>query len=106
MTIFYDASFMHKQRFRREHKFEGVFEPYGTDTSVAVWKEGGGGRRGENLYRIWINIGFGYVYYRYNNLMYFLNVAEGYWNNPDLSNIPLFGEDVRVYWWFRPIRGF
>ena len=50
---------------------------------------------GENAYRVWIKIGFGYVYSRYNTLMHFLNVVEGYWNNPDLSNVVLFRKDMR-----------
>ena len=28
--------------------------------------------------------------------MHFLSVAENYWNNPDLSNIQVFGKDIRT----------
>ena len=31
-----------------------------------------------------------------NTLMHFLNVVQSYWRNPDLSNIALFGKDIRA----------
>lgn len=47
-------------------------------------------------YRASVKIGYGYSYSKYNTLMHFLNVAESYWNNPDLSNIQVFGKDIRA----------
>lgn len=35
-------------------------------------------------------------YSKYNTLCHFLNVVECYWKNPDLSNIQVFGKDIRV----------
>jgi hypothetical protein len=31
-----------------------------------------------------------------NTLMHFVNVIQSYWKNPDLSNISLFGKDIRA----------
>jgi hypothetical protein len=46
--------------------------------------------------RVNIKIGLGYTYSKYNTLMHFLNVADCYWRNPDLSNIQVFGKDIRA----------
>ena len=45
---------------------------------------------------MWIKIGHGYTYSKYNTLMHFLNVLESYWCNPDLNNIQVFGKDIRT----------
>ena len=42
-----------------------------------------------------IPIGTGYTYTKYNTLLHFLNVTEGYWHNPDLNGVQLFGKDAR-----------
>eukprot|EP00980_Cylindrotheca_fusiformis_P003810 scaffold839_cov138-Cylindrotheca_fusiformis.AAC.5 len=47
-------------------------------------------------YKVNIKIGLGYTYSKYNTLFHFLNVVQEYWNNPDLSNIQVFGKDTRV----------
>ena len=36
------------------------------------------------------------TYSKYNTLMHFINVVECYWKNSDLSNIQVFGKDIRV----------
>lgn len=47
-------------------------------------------------YKVNLKIGLGYTYSKYNTLFHFLNVIQEYWNNPDLSNIQVFGKDTRV----------
>lgn len=47
-------------------------------------------------YKVNLKIGLGYTYSKYNTLFHFLNVVQEYWNNPDLSNIQVFGKDTRV----------
>ena len=46
----------------------------------------------EQKYSIAIKIGHGFTYSKYNTLMHFLNVAQCYWQNPDLNSI-----QARVY---------
>ena len=55
-----------------------------------------GGEDLEQKYLVSITIGTGYTYTKYNTLLHFLNVAEGYWHNPDLNGVHLFGKDVRA----------
>jgi hypothetical protein len=55
-----------------------------------------GGQELGQTYKVSIPIGFGFTYSKYNTLMHFLSVAENYWNNPDLSNIQVFGKDIRT----------
>ena len=35
-------------------------------------------------------------YSKYNTLFHFLNLVQEYWHNPDLSNIQVFGKDIRA----------
>ena len=46
-------------------------------------------------YKVHVKIGHGHTYSKYNTLMHFLNTVECYWRNPDLSNIQIFGKDIR-----------
>jgi len=47
-------------------------------------------------YKVHAKIGHGFTYSKYNTLMHFLGVVQNYWRNPDLSNISVFGKDIRA----------
>lgn len=55
-----------------------------------------GGQEEGQSYRVSIMIGIGYTYTKYNTLMHFLGVVDSYWHNSDLSNIQVFGKDIRT----------
>lgn len=96
-TVFYAYDLMKAFMYRQSYEFEkecinqmarSHFKKY-----IRVMD---GGQDARQKYRVAINIGLGYTYSKYNTLMHFLNIAESYWNNPDLSNIQVFGKDIRA----------
>jgi hypothetical protein len=95
-TVFYSAEFMRRQQFRLENEFEKECLNQMARTNLSKYAQTvDGALEASNKYQVCVKIGFGYTYSKYNTLMHFLNVVQSYWKNPDLSNISLFGKDIR-----------
>ena len=95
-TVFYSAEFMRRQQFRLENEFEKECLNQMARTNLSKYANTvDGALEASNKYRVCVKIGSGYTYSKYNTLMHFLNVVQSYWKNPDLSNISLFGKDIR-----------
>eukprot|EP00536_Pseudo-nitzschia_multiseries_P000059 jgi/Psemu1/321429/estExt_fgenesh1_pg.C_20043 len=96
-TVFYDTAFMRRQQFRMEYEFEKECLNQMARTSLSKYgQKVEGDVECSNKYKVYVKIGFGHTYSKYNTLMHFLNVVQSYWRNPDLSNIALFGKDIRA----------
>lgn len=96
-TVFYSSELMRMQSNRMEHDFQK--ECINQMARSNLRKYLGRFEDGQDMnqkYKVNIKIGQGHTYSKYNTLMHFLNVAECYWKNPDLSNIQVFGKDIRV----------
>mmetsp|Transcript_16564 Transcript_16564/g.40507 ORF Transcript_16564/g.40507 Transcript_16564/m.40507 type:complete len:2315 (+) Transcript_16564:297-7241(+) len=96
-TVFYTADLARTQANRQSFEFEkecinqmarSNYRRYirRVDTGCSI----------NQKYKVNLKIGMGFTYSKYNTLFHFLNVAQEYWNNPDLSNIQVFGKDTRV----------
>jgi hypothetical protein len=96
-TVFYTTDLMRQQANRQSFEFEKECINQMARSNYRKYM-----RRVETptsstqKYKIHLKIGMGYTYSKYNTLFHFLNVAQEYWQNPDLSNIQVFGKDVRV----------
>eukprot|EP00928_Gymnodinium_smaydae_P100356 TRINITY_DN9823_c2_g4_i1.p1 TRINITY_DN9823_c2_g4~~TRINITY_DN9823_c2_g4_i1.p1 ORF type:complete len:2328 (+),score=476.05 TRINITY_DN9823_c2_g4_i1:208-6984(+) len=96
-TAFYDATMMSRQAWRMEYEFEK--ECINQMARSTLKQHLGTFNGSQNLlqtYAVSIKIGHGFTYSKYNTLMHFLNVAECYWQNPDLNSIQVFGKDIRT----------
>jgi len=95
-TVFYSTDLMRMQANRQEHDFaKECINQMARSTLRKYCSRFEGGQDTHQRYKLNIKIGHGYTYSKYNTLMHFLNVAECYWRNPDLSNIQVFGKDIR-----------
>jgi len=95
-TVFYDTEFMRRQQFKLENEFEKECLNQMARTNLSKYSQTiDGDLESSNKYKVSVKIGFGYTFSKYNTLMHFLNVLQSYWRNPDLSNISLFGKDIR-----------
>ena len=95
-TVFYETEFMQRQQFRLENEFEKECLNQMARTNLSKYTQKiDSTLQATNKYRVCVKIGFGYTYSKYNTLMHLLNVLENYWQNPDLSNVSLFGKDIR-----------
>ncbi len=96
-TVFYTTDLMRQQAHRQEFEFEKECINQMARSSVRRYLTKFNERTDLNqATRINIKIGSGYTYSKYNTLMHFLNVVECYWLNPDLSNVQVFGKDIRA----------
>lgn len=96
-TVFYDTEFMRRQQFRMEYEFEKECLNQMARASLSKYgQKVDGTLEASNKYKVCVKIGFGHTYSKYNTLMHFINVMQSYWRNPDLSNITLFGKDIRA----------
>jgi len=95
-TVFYSSELMRTQAHRQSYEFEKeCINQMARSTLRKYSCRFEGGQDQTQKYKICMNIGRGHTYSKYNTLMHFLNVAECYWMNPDLSNIQVFGKDIR-----------
>jgi len=96
-TVFYQFDLMRAQRNRQSYEFEKeCINQMARSNTQPYMHCFDGGQDDKQTYKVSIAIGLGFTYSKYNTLMHFLSVAENYWNNPDLSNIQVFGKDIRV----------
>jgi len=96
-TVFYDIQFMRSQHHRMSYEFEKeAINGMSQRTLGAYTRAFDKDYIMTNKYEVNIAIGRGYTYIKYNTLMHFLNVVQEYWRNPDLSNIHVFGKDIRT----------
>lgn len=96
-TVFYTTDLMRQMQHRQEYDFEKECINQMARTTMRQYS----GQYDAQLdmsqkYHVHAKIGHGYTYSKYNTLMHFLNVAQSYWRNPDLSNISIFGKDIRT----------
>lgn len=96
-TVFYTCDLMRQQANRQSFEFEKecINQMARSNYRKYIRCFDGGLSMGLK-YKVNFKIGFGYTYSKYNTLLHFLNVTQEYWNNPDLSNIQVFGKDTRV----------
>ena len=95
-TVFYTTDLASQQANRRSHEFEKECINQMARTNLRKYTRRLTQQDKAQKYKISLRIGQGYTYSKYNTMMHFLNVVESYWRNPDLSNIQLFGKDIRV----------
>lgn len=96
-TVFYDTSFIAQTMTRPSYEFEKeCINQMARSTLRKHKKRVEGDMSAKQTYKVSIRIGYGYTYSKYNTLMHFLNVVSSYWQNPDLSNIQVFGKDIRT----------
>mmetsp|Transcript_31959 Transcript_31959/g.48617 ORF Transcript_31959/g.48617 Transcript_31959/m.48617 type:complete len:1929 (-) Transcript_31959:223-6009(-) len=96
-TVFYSHDLMRIQANRQSFEFEKECINQMARSNLRRYSrrfEGDQSITGK--YQVNIKIGFGYTYNKYNTLFHFLNVVKAYWNNPDISNVQVFGKDIRV----------
>jgi len=95
-TVFYTTELAAQQSNRRSHEFEKECINQMARSNLNKYKRRLPEQDKSVKYKISIRIGQGFTYSKYNTLMHFLNVVEQYWRNPDLSNVMIFGKDIRV----------
>lgn len=96
-TVFYLYDLMRSQAHRQSYEFEKeCINQMARSNNHSYMRRLEGGQDAGQSYKVSIPIGFGFTYSKYQTLMHFLSVAENYWNNTDLSNIQVFGKDIRV----------
>jgi hypothetical protein len=96
-TVFYRSDLAQSQMHRMEYEFEKESVNQMARSTLRKYSGMFGGSQDIlQKYKVNIKIGMGYTYSKYNTLMHFLNVMQSYWRNPDLSNISIFGKDVRT----------
>jgi hypothetical protein len=85
------------RRYRMEHEFEKecINQMARSTSRKYLSRLEGDLTLGQN-YTVFIAIGMGFTYSKYNTLMHFLNVMENYWQNPDLNSVQVFGKDIRA----------
>jgi hypothetical protein len=96
-TVFYSTDLMKVQRNRQSYEFEK--ECINQMARSNLHKTQSRFPTDQDLspkYKVVIPIGYGFTYTKYNTFLHFLNVVQDYWNNPDLSNIQVFGKDIRA----------
>lgn len=87
-TSFYLTEMMSRQAHRMEFEFEKeCINEMARSTLRKHLSTFTGSQDMAQSYRISVKIGHGFTYSKYNTLMHFLNVAECYWQNPDLNSI-------------------
>jgi len=95
-TVFYLADLAARISNKRSHEFEKECINQMARSNLRKYNRIFVPQDKSQKYSISVRIGQGYTYSKYNTMMHFLNVVECYWRNPDLSNIQLFGKDIRV----------
>ena len=96
-TVFYLTDMMSRQSGRMEFEFEKECINEMARYSLRKQRSTFDGQQVLSVgYKIDVRIGHGFTYSKYNTLMHFLNVAECYWQNPDLNNLQVFGKDIRA----------
>jgi hypothetical protein len=96
-TVFYSAELMGMQANKQSYDFEKECINQMARSQLRKYcRKFEGGQSASQKYKVSMKIGLGYTYSKYNTLMHFLNVAECYWNNPDLTNIQVLGKDIRA----------
>ena len=96
-TAFYSTEMMGRQAWRMEYEFEKeCINQMARSTLRQHLSTFTGGQDMKQSYSVTVKIGHGFTYSKYNTLMHFLNVAECYWQNPDLNSIQVFGKDIRA----------
>jgi hypothetical protein len=96
-TVFYSTEMMTRQQHRMEYEFEKECINQMARSSLRKYdRVFGGGQDMAQKYRIFLKIGLGFTYSKYNTLMHLLNVVEKYWQNPDLNSIHVLGKDIRA----------
>ena len=87
-TSFYLTEMMSRQAHRMEFEFEKeCINEMARSTLRKHLSTFTGSQDMAQSYKISVKIGHGFTYSKYNTLMHFLNVAECYWQNPDLNSI-------------------
>ena len=96
-TAWYSVEMMSKQSWRQEYEFEKeCINQMARSTLRSHQSTFGASQDLEQKYTIAIHVGQGHTYSKYNTLMHFLSLAEGYWHNPDLNATQVFGKDIRA----------
>ena len=96
-TVFYTKDLMSMQMHRQSYDFEKeCINQMARSTYRKYMRRFDDDPSYSQKYRVSIKIGYGYTYSKYNTLLHFINVMDCYWKNPDLSNIQVFGKDVRT----------
>lgn len=96
-SVFYTTELMAQQANRRSFEFEKECINQMARSNLRRYNRRFlDGPEAAPKYRVHIKIGSGFTFSKYNTLMHFLNVVEQYWYNPDLSNIQMFGKDIRA----------
>lgn len=96
-TVFYTTELMKSQQHRRAYEFEKECINQMARSTIRMYSSQFRCHLDmQQKYKIHAKIGFGFTYSKYNTLMHFLNVVQSYWRNPDLSNISIFGKDIRT----------
>lgn len=96
-TVFYLYDLMRTQANRQSYEFEKeCINQMARSNNRPYMSRFDGGEDAGQSYKVGIAIGYGHTYSKYNTLMHFLSTVESYWNNTDLSNIQVFGKDIRV----------
>ena len=96
-SCFYTVDLMQRQSMRMEYEFEKeCINEMARSTLRKHLGRFNERQSAANPYEATIRVGAGYTYSKYNTLMHFLSVVDGYWRNPDLNSIQVFGKDVRA----------
>lgn len=96
-TIFYTTELMKQKQHSTEYDFEKEAVNNMARTALRTYLAQFNGRlEMAKKYKAHAKIGHGFTYSKYNTLMHFLSVVQNYWRNPDLSNISVFGKDIRA----------
>lgn len=95
-SVYYTTELMSQQANRRSYEFEKECINQMARSNLRKHVRRVGQVDKSQRYRVHIHIGYGYTYTRYNTLLHYLNVLQCYWRNPDISNVQLFGKDIRV----------
>ena len=96
-TLFYTMELMKSKQHSTEYDFEKEAVNNLARTSLRNYHAQFDDRLDmSKKYKVHAKIGHGFTYSKYNTLMHFLNVVQSYWKNPDLSNISVFGKDIRT----------
>jgi hypothetical protein len=96
-TAWYSVEMMSRQSWRQEYEFEKeCINQMARSTLRPHESTFGSSQDLAQKYTIAIAIGHGHTYSKYNTLMHFLSVVEGYWHNPDLNATQVFGKDIRA----------
>lgn len=96
-TLFYTMELMKSKQHHTEYDFEKEAVNNMARTSLRQYQaQYNDGFDMSKKYKVHAKIGQGFTYSKYNTLMHFLNVVQSYWKNPDLSNISVFGKDIRT----------